>query len=62
LHAQKPARELDFGSCSQLDFGAGLILETAHGLDFGNRSLLILGGAAVHRCDNSLTFNGGFSR
>jgi hypothetical protein len=23
---------------------------------------LILGGAAVHRCDNSPTFNGGFSR
>jgi hypothetical protein len=42
LHAQKPARELDFGSCSQLDFGAGLILETAHALDFGNRSRLIL--------------------
>jgi hypothetical protein len=39
----------------------GLILKLLT-LDFGNCSRLILGGAAVHRCDNSLTFNGGFSR
>jgi hypothetical protein len=41
---------------------ASLILEADRGLDFGNRPRLILGGAAVHRCDDSLTFNSGFSR
>jgi len=50
------AHGLDFETAHGLDF------EADHGLDFGNRSRLILGGAAVHRCDNSLTFNGGFSR
>jgi hypothetical protein len=30
--------------------------------DFGWRLFLILGGAAVYRCDNELIFTSGFSR